>query len=88
MSGYDKSVLFLNVIEKVSGFVDVFHPYLEIHLLFSFRYKKGGGEGGVLINIELHQIGTKVQSDHDPAGPTSISRHSLDGDRPDLVCSC
>ena len=68
--------------------MDVFHPYLEIPLLFSFQYKKGEGEGGALINLDLHQIGTKVQSDHDPAGPASISRHSLDGDRPDLVCSC
>ena len=81
-------ISFINVIEKVGGFVDVFHPYLEIHLLFSFQYKKGGWGGGVLINLELHHIGIKVQSDHDPAGPASISRHSLDGDRPDLVCSC
>ena len=83
-----KVISFINVIEKVGGFVDVFHPYLVIPLLFSFQYKKGGGEGGILINFELHHIiGTKVQSNHDPAGPASISRHSLDGDRPDLVCS-
>ena len=88
MSGYDKSDFHLNVMEKVGGFVDVFHPYLEILMLFSFRYKKGRGEGGVHINNDLHHIGTKVQSNHDPAGPASISRHSLDGDRPDLVCSC
>ena len=88
MSGYDKSDFFLNVIEKVSDFVDVFHPYLEILLQFYFRYKKRGGEGVVHINLDLHHIGTKVQSNHDPTGPASISRHSLDGDRPDLVCSC
>ena len=45
MSGYDKSDFHLNVMEKVGGFVDVFHPYLEILLLFSFQYKKGGGGG-------------------------------------------
>ena len=35
------SVLFLNVIEKVSGFVYVLHPYLEIPLLFFFNTKRG-----------------------------------------------